>query len=148
MNQNRIYQYIILGLVVLNLIVLAVFLLAESQPRYRQSPKNIRSEVIEILRLNDDQIFHFHDLADEHKRRMKDIDRRQARLLLPYFESLADSSGEIDKDSLLNHYQLSEKEKVEVTYQHFQEIKKLLNEDQLSEFNEFMDRVIDGLLYN
>ena len=148
MNQNKYYQYIILGLVALNLIVLAVFLLAESQPRYRQSPINIRSEIIEILDLNDEQVFHFHDLADEHKRKMRDIDRRQARLLLPYFESLADSSGEIDKDSLLYQYQLSEKEKVEVTYQHFQEIKKLLNEDQLSDFHEFMDRVIDGLLYN
>lgn len=70
----------------------------------------------------------------------------QAKLLLPYFERLADTSKRIDADSILNQFQQAEKEKIEATYQHFQEIKKILNKEQLSDFEFFIRRASDRML--
>ena len=127
MNQKKIYITIILGLVGLNIVVLAFFLLTRPRPQHHPPPKKFQSEVVKILRLNKQQATTFNALADEHRLQINAINERKAKLLLPYFERLADTSKRIDADSLLNQFQQAEKEKIEATYQHFQEIKKILN---------------------
>ncbi|MBQ4821887.1 hypothetical protein [Aquimarina sp. MMG016] len=128
------------------MIVLAFFLLTKPQLRHQPPPKNFRSEVIEMLRLNNQQASHFNELADEHKQKMEEINKRQARLLFPYFESLTNSVDSIGKDSILNKYQQLEMEKIEMTYQHFQDIEKSLNKEQLSDFKYFIKKATNKLL--
>ena len=146
MNQVKFYKYIILGLVGLNIVVLAFFLLTKSRPRHQPPPKNFQAEVVKIFGLDNQQASVFKELADGHKQRMKEIDKQQEKLLLRYFESLTNDSESTDKESLLNQFQQLEREKIEVTYRHFEEIKKLLNKDQLPEFEEFMKSVTNKLL--
>lgn len=147
MSQIKFYKYVIWSLVGLNMVILAFFLLTKPRPRHRPSPKKFQSEVIEIFRLNDQQVAVFRELADEHKQKMNEISEQQATLLLHYFENLADSSESVGKDRLLNQYQQSEKEKMEVTYRHFQDIKRLLSKDQLPYFKEFMAEFTERLLH-
>ena len=100
------------------------FLLTRPRPQHHPPSKRFQSEVVKILRLNKQQATTFNALADEHRLQINAINERKAKLLLPYFERLADTSKRIDADSLLNQFQQAEKEKIEATYQHFQEIKK------------------------
>lgn len=146
MDQEKFQKYIIGGLVGLNIAVLAFFLLAKPPRRPQPTFKNNRSEVIEMLHLNNQQAIQLNKLADVHKQKMQEISEHQAKLLLPYFESLVSASQVIEKDSLFKEYQQSEREKIELTYQHLQEIKSLLEEDQLPDFKEFMTKTTNRLL--
>ncbi|WP_299896113.1 hypothetical protein [uncultured Aquimarina sp.] len=145
MNNKRVYNFVIIGLVVLNIILLAFLLIKPPQPIERSSPKNFRSEIVKTLRLNDLQESRFHDLADEHKQKMADIDEEKVKLLYPYFESLSDTSLVINKDSILNQLQQYERKKIELTYLHFKEIKELLTKEQLVDFDAFMSKVVNRL---
>lgn len=140
MKEKRLYKFIILVLVGLNIAVLAFFL-RELKHQDKPSSNEFRSEVAEILKLNDKQFTHFNILADEHKQQMKELEELQAQLLFPYFESLVDTSQSINKDSLLNQLQKSEIRKIELTYQHFEKIKNNLNKDQVAEFKLFVNKI-------
>ena len=146
MNQRKFYIAIILGLVGLNILVLAFFLLTKPRTQHHPPPEKFQSEVIKILSLNKQQVVTFRALADEHKLQMNAINERKAKLLLPYFESLVDNSKIIDSESLLIQFQHAEKEKIELTYQHFQELKEILNKEQLPDFEIFMRRVTERIL--
>lgn len=146
MNLLKFYKYIIFSLVGLNMIVLAFFLLAKPHPIHQPPPKNFQAEVIKIFGLDNQQASVFKELSNGHKQRMKEIDEQQEKLLLPYFGSLTNASKSTDKESLLNQFQQLEREKIEVTYRHFEEIKKLLNKKQLPEFEEFMKNITNKLL--
>jgi len=148
MRQKRVYELIIIGLIGLNITMVAFFL---AKPFFNDKPptksaKNIRTELTELLKLNDKQAQDFNDLADVHKHQMRKIEVKQARLLIPYFESLVDSTIHIDKVYLLNQLQKLESSKVELTYEHFKEIKKILNQDQMFDFKFFIDRVSKVLI--
>ena len=146
MNQKRVHELIILCLVGLNIVMIVFFL--TKKPNVAEKPKHrsIRSEIIDILRLNNEQIIDFHDLADSHKHQMREIEVKQARLLMPYFERLIDSSVQIDKDQLLSRLQKLERRKVELTYEHFKDIKELLKKDQMHDFEFFMKKVSKVLI--
>lgn len=146
MNLTKIYKYIILGLVGLNVAILVFFLRPKPRPRHQPPNRNFQSEVIEMLHLNNQQASTLRGLADGHKEEIEKINARQASLLTAYFESLDDSLERVNKDSLLNHFQQSEKEKIEMTYQHFQDIKELLNDEQLPYFESFINKTTDRLL--
>lgn len=146
MNLTKIYKYIILGLVGLNVAILVFFLEPKPRPRHQPPNGNFQSEVIEMLHLNNQQASTLRALADGHKEEIEKINARQASLLTSYFESLDDTLERVNKDSLLNHFQQSEKEKIEMTYQHFQDIKELLNPEQLPYFEVFMNKTTDRFL--
>ncbi|MEM8524169.1 MAG: hypothetical protein AAGG68_05985 [Bacteroidota bacterium] len=146
MSQKKFYISIILGLVSLNMILLAFFLLTKPRPRHHPPPRKFQFELIEKLRLDEQQTTAFNALVDEHKLQMNAINERQGKLLKPYFERLVDASKGIDADSLLSQFQQAEKEKIEITYQHLQEIKKILHKDQLIDFELLIDRITDRIL--
>lgn len=147
MSQLKFYKYATWGLLFLNIAVLAFFLLTKPKPPHH-SPNDFQSEVIEILNLNSQQKSTFRKLAEAHNQKMKSIIEQQQKLLPPYFESLADSSSNIDKEAILNQFQQMEREKIEVTYQHFQDIKLILDENQLPHFEKLIGRLVDKLLLN
>lgn len=146
MNQVKFYKYGIWVLVVLNIAVLAFFVMLKPQSRHHSLQRNLRSEVIEMLHLNTHQTTQLHKAAEKHNQKMKEINDRQFRLLSPYFTSLTTSSENGDKESLLNEYQQLEREKIEATYQHFEEIKDFLNIDQMPYFEEFIRETTDRIL--
>ncbi|WP_424001235.1 hypothetical protein [Maribacter sp. IgM3_T14_3] len=145
MSKKGFYKLVILTLVALNIAIVAFFL-TKLKPQDKASVKNIRSEILEILHLNKEQAATFNKLADEHKQQMRVLDAQQAKLLYPYFESLADSSIHIEKDSILHQIQLSERQKIELTHRHFEKIKKLLNEDQKPYFKIFTKKITQKLI--
>ncbi|MEZ4850475.1 MAG: hypothetical protein R3B93_18060 [Bacteroidia bacterium] len=146
MNQLKLYKYATWGLLFLNIAVLTFFLLTKPHPRPHQSPDGFQSEVVEILNLNSQQAATFKELAQEHNQKMESINEQQKNLLPPYFESLSDLSINIDRDSILNDFQQLERKKIEVTFQHFQDLKSILDEEQLPYFDRLIGRLIDRLL--
>lgn len=148
MTLFTLYKYATWGLLFLNIAIITFFLLTKPKPGHHPSSNNFQQEVIEILNLNDEQISTFKKLATEHHQKLTTINERQQKLLPPYFESLSELSKGIDEEAILQQFQQLEREKIEVTRQHFQEIKSMLNESQLIDFEELIGRFVDRILLN
>lgn len=146
MSKRRLYQFTILSLVILNVII-TVFFLFELKYRNKSS-NNIRSEVVEILNLDNEQTSIFNELADEHKQQMKELDELQAELLYLYFGSLSNSSISIKNDSILQQLQQFERKKIELTHQHFEKIKELLKKEQIPQFKSFINIITEKFIKN
>jgi hypothetical protein len=141
MNKLNFYRYAALGLLVLNLAILAFFFL------YRplvggpggQPPSHIE------LELDEAQNDAFHELAKAHQKMMQRIDQQQKDLLAEYFSSLAEHGA--DSASMVPpYYTTLEREKISGTYEHFLEVKALLRPDQQPNFAEFVDRALENIL--
>lgn len=146
MSQLTFYKYASLSLLLLNVAVIGFFLLTKPAPPPRMGEHNFQYEVIEMLHLNEEQVTSFRAFAQGHNQQMTSINEQQQKLLRPYFESLANPSVGMDKASVLNQFQQLEREKIEVTYQHFEDLKLILNEVQLTHFETFISRYIDVFL--
>ena len=146
MKKEKFYQYIIFCLIGLNVIILAFFLLTKSSIKHQPPSNNFRAEVIKTFDFDSRQASVFKGLAKEHKQKMNEINFKQSKLLAAYFKTLTSISDSIDKEEILNEIELLEREKIEFTYNHFEEIKKIITRKQLPEFERFMRRVTDKLL--
>ncbi len=146
MSQLKFYKYATWALLFLNIAVLGFFLLTKPRPPHHPAPNDFQLEVIKILDLNDQQVSTFRRLAKEHNQKMNLINEQQRTLLPPYFESLSDPSKIINEDTILSQFQQLEREKIEVTYQHFQDLKSMLDASQLPYFEQLMGKFINELL--
>ena len=140
MTKIKILSISVVALIILNVCLLGfMFLQGPPHPpkpfpphREQEGPKEL---IIEQLHLNDDQINVYQKLIDAHQEKIKALDRniRETKNNL-YAELNNDTSAK--KDSLMlsiSKYQLE----IENThYNHFLEIKKLCNPDQLKYFEE------------
>lgn len=146
MAQVKFYKYIIFSLVALNMVVLAFFGLTKPRPPFSPATKDLQSEVVDILDLDNQQESAFRASADKHRRKVDAISKQQEKFLLSYFTSISDPSKSSDNENLLSQFQQLEKEKIDATYHHFEEIKELLNKEQLPSFEPFMNKVLHRLL--
>lgn len=146
MNQLKFYKYAALGLLGLNLTMIAFFIL--TKPKQHPKPKggDVPEVVIEILKLDEEQRAAFLVSAKHHGETMGEITQQQKSILEPYFHKLIDSNKDLNSDSLLTQYQNLERQKIELTHQHFQDVKSMLKEDQYANFEVFMNSVLKSVL--
>lgn len=146
MDQLKFYKYATSGLLLLNIVIIAFFFLTRPKHPRPQTAENFAEEVKDILHLSDQQNEAFTTMAREHNESMKSINERQEQLVLPYFERLTDASDTLTRDSVLSEIQQLERQKIEVTYRHLEDLKGILDEDQLPHFKVFMQRFTSRVL--
>ena len=146
MNQLQLYKYATGAMVLLNIALVLFFFLTKPDPPRGDGARNFRSKAIEILQLDTNQQATFVQLAERHNQRMKTISEQQRARLKPYFGSLIDTTKVSDTMALIEEIPQLERDKVEVTYQHFQEVRSLLTEEQLPYFEQFVSQALDILL--
>jgi hypothetical protein len=109
---------------------------------------SFQERVIEVLNLDRSQHDTFLQLVKQHRESMRSINDRQAGLLEPYFKSVMDGTKASDTDGLLQEFKDLEAEKIESTLRHFQDIKLILNEEQIEDFPIFMNRALEMIMPN
>jgi periplasmic protein CpxP/Spy len=132
MKKETFYKVTIAVLIVLNLLQVGGRFLAQ---RPKGNPVNM---AVKHLGLDDEQEKQFRELAQVHRKKMIDFRTRQASLTETYFNQ--------PSDTLLNEVIFIERKKIEVTFQHFNDVKKMLKENQLDEFEGFKKRSIKRIL--
>lgn len=147
MEQIKFYKYCIALLIFLNVSILAFFFFTRPRVPHR-GPHSFKKEVVETLKLDAQQENQFHELAENHSEKMQHIRLEQANLLHPYFESIAGGSEAINKESMISKYQELEIQKLEVTNEHFKEIKRLLTPNQMPHFKVVINNFIDRVLFD
>ena len=143
MKLFQLYKYAALGLLVLNISMIAFFFLTAPPPR--PHPNNNEKGPLRMI-LDKQQDKSFLSLAKQHKEEMIDLNRQQRALLLPYFNRIIDPSIKINSDSLLTQVQALEQKKIESTYLHFQDIKTILRPEQYPDFEKFVEQAIGRIL--
>lgn len=144
MRTENFYKIVIVLLLLINAGTLGYLLLpsqkkdAENRPERMGPPRHDRI-IIERLELNESQISNFETLKREHHSQMVDIQRESGKLHKTLFELLKnDKVDESAKDSLLTLIQHTNLQKEEVTFEHFQKLRSILNEKQKDEFDDLV----------
>lgn len=147
MQPLQLYKIATWTLLVLNISILSFFFLTKP-PGPRPGPGHLGQRVIKTLQLDQEQGVSFQKSAHQHGAQMEVLNEEQRSLLLPYFQSIIDTTQQINKEAILQQVQVLERNKIEFTYQHFEEIKALLKPDQNPNFDRFMNIVLEQILFN
>ncbi len=150
MKENKFYKIAFVLMLLLNIVVLGyLFLSKPKRPSFEDGRPNRPANPIAIgfehasktMNLDDSQLENFRKLVTKHKGEMKDINERQRDILKPLFKD----SNNTDSFSLEKLGNL-EQEKVQLTLDHFKDIKKILREEQYEGFDSFKNTVSIRLL--
>lgn len=94
--------------------------------------------ITEVLQLTEGQTRQFNLLKRAHHQEMIRIDREMRSTYEKYFLLLSDTGNIKEKDSLENVLGKKQKEKIQITYQHFNELKSLCSSEQKEKFKELV----------
>ena len=109
MEHAQFYKYSTWGLLLLNLSMVALFLLTANPPP--QGAETGEKKAVDILRMDEQQDETFLQLVRQHIQLMDDFSNQEQKLLQPYFYSLIDQNIANNSDSLLNQVLLLERKK-------------------------------------
>lgn len=141
MKELKFYKFATILLVVLNLCILAIVLLRNPSTHSKNNSRDFLKHAIRLLHLDEQQEEKFKHLSRQHHQQISRISEQQQDALTPYFQNLI-SKNDDEMDSLIIEIENYEREKVEITYQHFQEVKALLKSDQYEYYEDFVQRAI------
>lgn len=94
--------------------------------------------VIDKLQLNNDQIKQFDIMKREHHQNIIRLDEQMRSTYEKYFYLLNDTADSSQKDSLELILSNKQKEKIQITYQHFDNLKSICTKEQREKFNELV----------
>jgi hypothetical protein len=141
MSKVKLYKYLCLGLLLLNIGLVSFFILTNGgRPAERKIFKN---QAAVILNLDEEQQSLFSELAKEHGDKMRSLEREQAEVIKQHFANLINgiSNAELPPRALT-----IEKEKIDITNQHFKDIRSLLGPEQKDKFPDFMKAALKNIL--
>jgi hypothetical protein len=148
MSQVKFYKFATIGLILLNVLILSFFIFTmpkKGGPPPGERPK-FQSQVVETLKLNQDQQKEFDRLAKMHSELMKGINKEKSELIKPFFKNLTKDTIDINKDELLEKIEKLEGKRIIYTYDHFDDLKATLDANQIIAFEELMELFTDRLV--
>lgn len=148
MKKLEFYRIGLITMVVLNLALVSflIFNKPENHPHtHEKEDGHFKGRAIQLLDLDEEQQVQFEKLANSHHEEMISIERKQRELLRTYFKQLFSDGGQLNENI---NQQVSEldRQKLELTYKHFEEVKSILRPDQQSNFETFLSQAIGELL--
>lgn len=124
----------IIVLVVVNVAAL-IFILSGPKPGL---DNKFDRRVVDKLDLNAEQIRKFNIMKREHHQDILQIDDDMQVVYERYFYLLADPADSSKKDSLENILSRKQKDKIQITYKHFDDLKRLCSKEQQEKFKELV----------
>lgn len=136
MTKSRVLIISIIVLVLLNIGLIAVLMLGHApRPHHENGPKKPKFIVIEKLHFDENQINKYEVLIDEHRSiiKEKEVEMRAAKHAL--FDLLKSDNQE-GKNERIAKINIIQKDIEEIHFNHFIDIKKLCNPNQIKDYNE------------
>ena len=147
MKNAKLYKLIIILLVVLNLATLA-FIWFNRPGRERQDDKaQAANFLIKELSMNQDQQAQYQKLRQEHRAKLNVLNERDKVLHKHFFDLLVQGSADsVSLESMASAIAANRKEMELVTYEHFDQIKKILTPVQQQKFDSIFQDVLRMVL--
>lgn len=140
MDKLKVYQIATVGLLLLNVILLAFIIFA---PKRGGNSGPLR--VMEHFGFDAAQDEKFLDLAETHKAQIRTANDQQAELLKQYFLQLT-SDDTANPGPMPPGIGTLERVKINSTYEHFLDIKKMLRPEQQAAFPGFVEAALQRIL--
>lgn len=137
MNNAQLYKRGFWLLLILNVLVLFNFLVIIPLYLHPKNPPKVNTE--KLLKLNQEQTASFEKFANLHHQQIMRLNDDQKSLIPIYFSTLYQPNSPTNRDSLASRIQSIESQKLEVTYKHFEDIKSILNPDQIKDFPQLVE---------
>lgn len=149
MKSLKFYQCTTISLLLLNLGIIGFFFWTKPPHPLHKNGRGAKhmERPLEILQLDAAQHKIFDASAKAHHQAVREIGKQQRVLLQGYFESIVDTTKLVRQGEILAQVQHLERQKIEITYQHFEEVKTILNDTQKAHFAPFLKRVLTKVLF-
>jgi Spy/CpxP family protein refolding chaperone len=141
MNKTKLLTIAVVGLLILNLGMMALFLFNGKPPQHQGGPEGEGPKKIIIERLNFDegQQKQYEGIITEHRSKTKELNKRSRELHDELYSLLKNNA--IDKtisDSLIKTITENQKAKEDLNFDHFQKIKAICKDGQIENFSDFV----------
>jgi hypothetical protein len=147
MNALRFYKLFSIGLLVLNLVLIGCYIFPDLMKRKgHMPPPPLRGAIVHQLHFEKAQAEAFKESAEQHKETIQALEEQRASAVRSYFQGLYKTQSDSVQQVLLTKIQDIEKNKIEVTYQHFEDLKAICTEEQLPLFPGALDEVLNHIL--
>lgn len=133
MTKNRFYIFIIIGLLISNMLLVAFILL--KKPPQHSGPRNL---IIERLKFDENQIRQYDELISQHRRQIREKRHEMTDLKTQYY-SLLKNEDKKNGDLLINEIGKLSMETEKINYKHFQDIKRICHPYQMKNFDHLID---------
>lgn len=135
MNKTRLLGILVIVMVLLNLITVALLFIGRPDRRPHDGPRHRQKVIIDRLHFSKTQTEAYESLIFDHREAIGRLDEEMmsARTVL-YSQLSKNEAASVDSQLLVIGRLQTEIETIH--YDHFAEIKKLCNEDQLPAFND------------
>jgi periplasmic protein CpxP/Spy len=137
----KIFAFI---LIALNIALIVFLLLGPPQGRHPGQKEDGApgSYLVEKLKFNAQQESAFDKLKKAHHEKIMELKEEGNKLRKSFFDGLTSDSISSSKDSIVNKIAENQKQIELVTYNHFEEVKKLCTPEQKITFNDIIMEVI------
>lgn len=110
-------------------------------------PPNVgfKFEVMKTLHFDEEQSAVYDEMTKRHHEAMVQVEEQRSQLLAAYFNSLL-NDVEVDTTTFYAELESLEKQRISITYNHFEEIKSLCSEDQLDDYKKIVSKAVKRLL--
>lgn len=144
MVKKHIYKIGLLAMLIVN-VTLLFLMFSRSKPPM-EGGKGLMGKISNKLNLDKEQETTFFKLAKKHRREMEKIEKEQKQLIKNYFNFLHTSEVNLNEKSRITEELKSlEAQKLEVTFQHFEELKSLCDDTQKAQFKTIINEIINVL---
>ena len=144
MVRKNIYK---IGLFVMLVTNIALIFLMVNKPRPPMNGgEGLMGKISNKLNLTKEQEIRYFDMAKNHQKEIKKIETEQKELVKVYFNLLnTNTTDSPNKSFLIEEFKSFEAKKLEVTFQHFEDLKNLCNEEQKEQFKLIINEVTNVL---
>lgn len=133
MSRNRFYIFLIVGLLISNLLLVAFILM--KKPREHSGPRNL---IIERLHFDENQVQQYDELIRQHRMQITEKEHKMMTLKTQYYSFLKNNNQK-NNDSLIPAIGIVSMETEKINFKHFQDIKKICHPDQIKYFDDLIN---------
>ncbi len=150
MNSNSLYKVGLIIMIIINGFL--IYFLIQNHPKGPMHARgmertDLKEKISKQLNLSQTQKEQYFQLAREHQEKMVKMDRQQKELIKSYFSFLIEPSpnAETQKQVLAQLSNL-ESQKINITFEHFENLKALCNHEQKAQFGLVMGDIMNVLI--
>jgi hypothetical protein len=139
---SKMYKIGFFILLIINIGLVVLFVLGPKPPRPESGIKN---EISREMGFTEEQKAAFEQMAMNHREAIRKLDQQERQLVGSFFNQLSQPQPNEPNEELLQEIMQLEKDKIMITYNHFEELKGLCSEEQRVRFDRVIQRILPAL---
>lgn len=145
MSKTKFLTALVLGLLLINVGLVAMVLFNEPPPPKFKKGEGPRAYIIEELNLDEAQVDEYNALIEEHKTAFKALNQKVEKIRFEVYTGITNGQTIAERDSLIDQLGDYQEAIEQLHCAHFSDLKVVCREDQQEAFSVLMGEVV-GLL--